>query len=205
VSVSIIYETHSITVDNERGTATGWLPGELSTAGIEAAKELGARRDVSQLDAVFVSDLYRAVQTAKIAFGSSDIPLFMEPRLRECNYGEWNRMPVDRLQAERPARIRRPFPGGESYLQVVARTAEFLEELLHSWDGRTVLLVAHSANRWALQYVLDGTPLEDLVNADFNWQPGWEFTLSPESLSRPRNDAQLHESRLTDRIQDRVN
>jgi len=30
VSVEIVFETHSISVDNERGIATGWLPGRLS-------------------------------------------------------------------------------------------------------------------------------------------------------------------------------
>ncbi|WP_206184869.1 hypothetical protein [Thermoactinospora rubra] len=41
---TLIYETHSITVDNERGIATGWLPGELSPRGRELAGELGERR-----------------------------------------------------------------------------------------------------------------------------------------------------------------
>ena len=33
MTVTLIYETHSTTLDNERGIATGWLPGELSEAG----------------------------------------------------------------------------------------------------------------------------------------------------------------------------
>ena len=36
MTVEIIFETHSITVDNEAGIATGWLPGRLSAAGREA-------------------------------------------------------------------------------------------------------------------------------------------------------------------------
>jgi hypothetical protein len=28
-----------------------------------------------------------------------------------------------------------------------------------------------------LQYLLEGRDLHDLVRADFDWQPGWEFTL----------------------------
>ena len=28
--IKLVYETHSLTLDNERGFATGWLPGELS-------------------------------------------------------------------------------------------------------------------------------------------------------------------------------
>jgi 2,3-bisphosphoglycerate-dependent phosphoglycerate mutase len=42
--VSVVFETHSITVDNERGVATGWLPGELSERGRDLSRELGRRR-----------------------------------------------------------------------------------------------------------------------------------------------------------------
>ena len=44
MAVTIIYETHSTTVDNETGRATGWLPGELSEQGIRNAQALGERR-----------------------------------------------------------------------------------------------------------------------------------------------------------------
>jgi hypothetical protein len=30
MAVSVVFETHSVTVDNERGVTTGWLPGQLS-------------------------------------------------------------------------------------------------------------------------------------------------------------------------------
>jgi alpha-ribazole phosphatase/probable phosphoglycerate mutase len=64
---------------------------------------------------------------------------------------------------------------------VVRATEEFLHDLLPSWDGARVLVIAHSANRWALQVLLDGASLEDLVVADFNWRPGWFFTVpSPQ-------------------------
>jgi hypothetical protein len=41
--------------------------------------------------------------------------------------------------------------------------------------GARVLVVAHSANRWALQHLLDGTPLRNLVAGPFEWQPGWTW------------------------------
>ena len=43
MALSVVFETHSTTVDNERGVATGWLPGELSGAGRDQAAELGRR------------------------------------------------------------------------------------------------------------------------------------------------------------------
>jgi broad specificity phosphatase PhoE len=114
VTVQIVYETHSISVDNERGVATGWLEGELSERGRELARELAKRRRDDSIDAVFTSDLRRAVETAEVAFADSGIPIHRDWRLRECNYGELNGTPSARLAEEVPRRIDDPYPGGES-------------------------------------------------------------------------------------------
>jgi len=55
MALTIVYETHSTTLDNEMGIATGWLPGELSERGRAEAVELGVRR--RDVDLVYVSDL----------------------------------------------------------------------------------------------------------------------------------------------------
>ena len=177
VSVEIVFETHSTTVDNELGVATGWLDGELSERGKAQAVELGERRRDDGLAAVFSSDLGRAVQTVNTALGGCAIPLRVDPRLREINYGEWNGMPVSKLEAERPRRISEPFPRGESYRDVVTRMAAFLAELSQESDGSRVLVVGHSATRLALDHLLNHLPLEQLVSAPSGWQAGWPYVL----------------------------
>ena len=136
VAVAIVFETHSITTDNEAGLATGWLGGRLSAHGKALAAELGRRRRHDGIVAVFASDLGRAVETVELAFGGSAIPVHLDERLREVDYGAWNGIPVSRLERERARRISRPFPSGESYQQVVARVADFLEELARDRDRR---------------------------------------------------------------------
>lgn len=178
MSARLVYETHSITTDNEAGTATGWLPGELSARGRALARELGERRRDDGIDAIYVSDLRRALETVEIAFGGSAIPVVVDARLRECNYGDLNGAPVARLDLERLTHVDVPWPGGESYVEVVARTRELLADIRARHDGGRVLLVAHSANRWALQHLLAGVALRDAVSAPFDWQPGWEFELA---------------------------
>ena len=177
MSVAIVYETHSTTLDNERGFATGWLPGELSPAGRENAADLGRRRRNDGIDAIFTSDLARAIETARIAFGDSDVTIIQDARLRECNYGDLNGAPVATLTADRASRIEVPFPGGESYREVVNRTRDLLRDLARDWDGQRVVLIAHSANRWALQTLLEGTPLAEAVAAPFEWQEGWSYSV----------------------------
>jgi broad specificity phosphatase PhoE len=178
MAVRLVYETHSITTDNEAGIATGWLPGELSAAGRAAARELGERRRDDGIDAICVSDLRRALETVEVAFDGSSIPVVVDVRLRECNYGELNGAPVATLDLERLSHVDRPWPGGESYLDVVARTRGLLDDLRSGHDGARILLVAHSANRWALQHLLQGGSLVEVIAAPFAWQPGWEFDLT---------------------------
>lgn len=176
MAVEIIYETHATTTDNEHGIATGWLPGELSDRGRAQARALGERRR-ENITAIFASDLARARDTATIAFGDRDTPIYLDRRLRECDYGTMNDMPVAQLAAERSRHITEPWPGGQSYREVVAQTADFLRDLGAGWDGGAALLIAHSANRWALDHLLNGIPLEDSVDAPFAWREGWRYVL----------------------------
>ncbi len=172
-----MYETHSTSVDNERGIATGWLDGSLSEAGRDQARRLGDRRRDDGIAAVYASDLGRAVETAEIAFAGAEIPVHRDPRLRECDYGELNGAPVAQVAAVRLRHVDEPFPGGESYRQVVVRTQAFLRDLVAGHDGERILVIAHSANRWALDHLVHGTPLDELVDVPFDWREGWTYVL----------------------------
>jgi len=187
VATEVVYETHSTSVDNERGIATGWLDGELSARGREQALELGRRRRHDGISAVYVSDLGRAVETAEIAFGGTDFPVRYDPRLRECDYGDLNGAPVDEVATVRRRHVDEPFPRGESYREVVERMRAFLDDVAVRHDGERVVVIAHSANRWALDHLVHGTPLEELVDAPFQWQEGWLYVLSANA-SRSASD-----------------
>jgi broad specificity phosphatase PhoE len=185
MSIELVYETHAITTDNEAGVATGWLPGRLSAAGRASAAELGVRRRHDGIDIVYVSDLERALETARIAFGDAPMSMVIDARLRECNYGRMNGMPRAQLDLERRGHLEAPWPDGESYRDVVARTADVLEEIAARWDGSRVLLIAHSANHWAIEHLLLRRDLRDVVAAGMTWQAGWEYVL-PTGWRRPR-------------------
>jgi broad specificity phosphatase PhoE len=177
VTIRLVFETHGWSEDNERGLATGWLPGSLSPRGRQEAQQLGERQRCERVDAVFTSDLRRAVETAEIAFGHTGIPLIPDWRLRECNYGDLNGQTVDVLESQRSQHIVEPFPDGESYQQVIARVQAFLQDLAGDRTEGRVVLIGHTATRWALDHLLTGQPLQRLVAAPFDWQPGWHYTL----------------------------
>ena len=178
--VRIVFETHSLTVDNERGIATGWLGGALSARGRALAEELGERRRDDGIDAVFASDLARAVETAEIAFAATDIPVLLDWRLRELDYGELNGAPADAI-------ARRARPAGRSSRSPAARATAgpWLASRRSSTTfgvstpASGILLIGHTATRWALDHLLDGRPLEQVVTAPFDWREGWEYDLDP--------------------------
>ena len=175
MSLRLVYETHAITTDNEAGIATGWLPGALSARGRETAAELGRRRRDDGIDAIYVSDLERALETVRIAFPETAIPVFVDERLRECNYGVLNAAPASELEVAKHVDV--PYPGGESYRDVVARTRAFVDAIGRRHDGGRVLVVAHSANRLALDHLVHARDLNELIRDPFEWQPGWEYEL----------------------------
>ena len=182
MTVAIVFETHATSTDNEAGIATGWLGGELSEAGRRQAIELGERRRDGGFAAVFASDLSRVVQTVEIAFSGAGVPIHHNRRLRECNYGWLNGMPASVLDRERPLRVEDPFPAGESFRDVVTRVRGFLDDLTPEFDGRRILLVGHAATRWALDHLLAGADLSDLIAASFDWREGWHYTLPPPGV-----------------------
>jgi 2,3-bisphosphoglycerate-dependent phosphoglycerate mutase len=177
MAIELVFETHSTSLDNERGRATGWLPGRLSPQGRVQARQLGQRRVGDGIAAVFCSDLARAAETASLAFAESAVPVLYDWRLRECDYGQRNGMLAAELHAGRREHLDRPYPGGESWRQAVRRVGRFLGDLPLRWDGQRVLLIGHVATRWGLDHFIGGVPLEDLLERDFAWREGWQYLL----------------------------
>jgi len=177
MGTQIVFETHAISEDNERGIATGWRDGQLSPRGLLLAAELGARRHHDGLQVIFTSDLRRAVETARIAFGSTSIPILADWRLRECDYGSMNGQPAVDVHRDRQRYLDTPYPGGESWRQAIARVGGVLPDLRLRWDSSRVLIVGHVATHWALEHLINRVPLEELVAAEFHWREGWEYQL----------------------------
>lgn len=177
-AIEIVFETHSISEDNERGIASGWNDSRLSERGKALARELGKRRRADKLDAVFASDLQRAVETARIAFQNASTPIFFDWRLRECNYGALNGQPTTIVHGERRKYLDAPYPEGESWRQAVQRTNRFFCDIELLQAHARILLIGHAATRWACEHFLKRVTLEELAAQEFVWQSGWEYQLS---------------------------
>jgi broad specificity phosphatase PhoE len=167
------FETHSTSIHNEQGIASGHLDPPLSEKGCLQAAQLGERYSELPLFLVYSSDLRRASLTADIAFSVRELPRRVDRRLRECDYGAWSGCPVRQLDATRLRFVDEAFPGGESFRDVVRRVEAFLTDLAR--ENEPVLIIGHRATWYAIEHLLGGKDLRQLVVSSWVWQPGWEY------------------------------
>lgn len=175
--ITIIFEAHGTTFDNEAHLASGFNDVELSPLGITQAKQLGERYENDYFDAIFCSDFIRSYRTAEIAFGNK-FPIIKDARLRECDYGDYTQHPSSEIDLQKPKRISVPFPNGESYIDTNKRMKSFLDELKEKYTNKKVMIIGHRATQYALDYYIKNCSLEELTSTPFKWQPGWQYNLN---------------------------
>lgn len=175
--VTIVFESHGTTFDNEKDLSSGHFDAQLSQLGERQARELGERYAAEHFGAIFCSDRERAWRTGEIAFAGRNIPIIKDARLRECDYGDLTRHPGKEIERVKGEYVTTPYPNGESYEQRAAFMKSFLEELLQRYNGKRVMIIGHRATQYGLEHWIKGVPLYDAVVAHWKWQPGWTYIL----------------------------
>jgi alpha-ribazole phosphatase/probable phosphoglycerate mutase len=147
--IHITYFVHGTTTDNEKNISSGWFDVSLSPLGIQQSIDLKEHVKDKKFDAVFCSDLQRAIDSAKLTFENT-VPIITDARLRECNYGTYNAQSSDIVEPLQEQNITDRFSKGESYEDVKERIADFIDFLKQHYDGKNIAIVAHKAPQLAL-------------------------------------------------------
>ena len=131
---------------NARNEISGVTDLDLNETGIAQAELLAEKLVLLPFPPrlIIASDMQRAKHTAAIAADRLQIPLLYDKRLREQNYGSFEGM--DRftdgfLQTKSQFAVR--YPGGESMLMTGQRVYNFLDDVLQTYRGVDLLVVAH--------------------------------------------------------------
>lgn len=174
----LIFETHSTSLDNEAGLASGHNDVALSMVGLKQAEELGRRNADVPVVAIYCSDLQRSYKTAEIAFAGRDVPIVRDARLRECDYGDMTQVKAEEIKQARAQHVSSPFPNGESYEDTCRRVKSFLDDVSekHKEDD-VILVVGHRATQYGLEHCLKGVSVHAAVTAPWAWQPGWQYEI----------------------------
>jgi glucosyl-3-phosphoglycerate phosphatase len=150
----LILLRHGQTDYNVAGRMQGHLDSVLTTVGHEQAAAAAPVLAALGPDRVVSSDLQRAVDTAEVVGTACGLAVKFDARLRETHLGEWQGCTVPEIDLDYPGAIATwrsdptwAPPGGESRVDVVARSRPVVDELDaefgDSGGSSTVLLVAH--------------------------------------------------------------
>lgn len=135
----------------------------LSEEGRRQVAMLAERLRCDTLDGIYASDLDRTMQTARIIAEPHRREVQPEPALREISYGHWEEHTRDEIErefsAEYDAWQEDPLTigpeGGESGIQVLARSLPVMRRIVRKHRHRSALVVAHKGtNRLLISSLL---------------------------------------------------
>ena len=146
---------------------------KLSPLGLRQAERLRDRLAIERIDAVYSSDLQRALATAKIIASRHQLDVITCAELREINFGKLEGLNFEEISQLFPEfaakwRVQRStnieFPGGESLDQLNKRVRNFVGRLKKRKADETVLVVAHAGVLRSLICQLMGLELQHIYH-----------------------------------------
>jgi probable phosphoglycerate mutase len=143
---------HGQSAGNAEGRFGGHGPTPLSDLGKLQAEITGEALAKENVDAIYSSDLFRAVQTAEPLARLTGIPIHTKNAFRERNVGVLEGLTFDESKQQHPkdyyALVNRNFDHvisrGESYRQLVRRVMNQLWEILRKHQGGRVAVFSHT-------------------------------------------------------------
>ena len=146
--------------------AHGQFNGLIIGRGYAQIKLLRERFKDEMIDAVYSSDLLRAVATAGAVSETRGLPVNTDERLREVGIGEWedaawgdinyHYREMSELFGSDPARWRTE--GSEKYEDVRQRMKSCISEIGRRHDGKTVAVISHGFAIRAMTCEMMGLP-----------------------------------------------
>lgn len=164
---------HGATDSNKSGVFQGTIDTSLNEAGFLQAKKLAAKMVELAPDAIYSSNLLRAVQTAQEVAKMCELDVKIYKELAEINLGDMQGKTAEecmRLFPEAAAAIKENpasfcSPNGESARMIYDRMRRAIGEIVARNPGKTVIVVSHG---YAIQMYLHyatGLPFEQLHQA----------------------------------------
>lgn len=159
---------HGATDWNLEGRCQGATDLELNETGFRQAQEAGAALSGDRIDAVYSSDLKRALQTARCISQPHGLTVTVDPSLRELDHGVLEGLTFEEIRSGYPDFMRvwraepaeASLPGGERLIDVERRAWEGLNGIVgRHGPGETVVIVSHNFPILAILCRITGTPL----------------------------------------------
>jgi broad specificity phosphatase PhoE len=165
-TLRLLLARHGEVPSNRELRYVGSLDEPLAAPGLEQADRLAAALAGLPVRAVYSSPLLRTQETGRRIAAARDLPLRLDPRLREQAFGEWEgrtRREVLAGDGERLLRWEADLgsapPGGDSLEAVQRRMLDLVADLSREHPGDWIVLVSHVGPIKALLCAALGVPL----------------------------------------------
>jgi len=154
---------HGATLQSEEDRFTGSADVELDDEGRRQAKLLGARLAAAKLEAVYCSDMKRAMATAEAVALPHGLAPTAVAQLREIDHGHWEGLLhsevaekyADEYEAWKADPLMSAPTGGETAWAVLSRAAPAFLKIVRDHPGGKIAVVSHKAtNRLLIAFVL---------------------------------------------------
>jgi len=155
---------HAQTIWNREKKIQGHSDSPLTADGERQASSWGQILLRYSWDRILASDAVRALTTGERINAFLKIPIEIDPRLREQDWGQWVGKTVRQIQAEAAELLGEQTkagwdfcpPGGEDRKSVLARSRGALQDAFNRWPGENILVVTHEGVIKSLLYYLSG-------------------------------------------------
>jgi broad specificity phosphatase PhoE len=143
---------HGQSAGNAAGRFGGHSPTPLSDLGFEQARLTAEALAKENVNAIYSSDLLRAVQTAEPLSRLTGIPIITKPEFRERNVGVLEGLTFDESKQEFPddyyalvnRNIHHVITKGESYSNLLDRIKGELRDIIRKHRGERVAIFTHT-------------------------------------------------------------
>ena len=165
---TIILVRHGETLWNKERRYQGQMDSPLSPAGVTQAEQVATFLSIRPIDAVYSSDLQRALLTAESIAKHHQLRPVVDQRLREMSFGIWEGLTREEVREQYPDlwlrrgvhHLTTRIPQGELPGEVVERFKSFLAELTSDSKQQTIVVVSHGGALRLILASLLGMPLE---------------------------------------------
>ena len=143
---------HGQSAGNAEGRFGGHSPTPLSELGQKQAEITAKTLAKEKIEAIYSSDLLRAVETAKPLAEILDLPIITTSAFRERKVGVLEGLTFDESKAKFPRdyyalvnrSVHHVITEGESYNQLLRRATKALHEVLRTHQGENVVVFSHT-------------------------------------------------------------
>ena len=169
--VKFVIIRHGYSVSNKERMFAGQMDVKLDELGLSQAEDTAKYiLENYKIDAVYSSDLCRAVDTAKPLADALGLPVITYKELREISAGCWEGMYISEVKDKYPEKFAKGANDvgnarcgdGETTAELIERGRKIFQKIARENEGKTVAIATHGGLIRAVRCMWLGISLDDM-------------------------------------------